>query len=300
MEKLEEGVALSYIEQVSDEVVFRLEEFISRKISDARMILALPEGVKKLVWLRPQTQEIVFFGLPALFVTPTCAKTLLSNTDVCVMKNLLFPLVEEHYLYAIMFPISGSKKNGVTVLDVLTPGLHNANFLTKARKLLPWLEKKISNDWMFGLPIIRDNFSDLLQTIESDSLPYKVISIKFCNKTPNYYWMKYFPPGKKYKGIAQETRLDKNQQHEYRQRQQQHHQQQYQRQLPKRETFEIISQGTPDTYLIQKLGEYLLVNDLKTSQFMNQMFHQVGERHNLECEWVPEVRKWRVFTEGKN
>jgi len=298
------------ISEFPEEIEFRLEEFINRKIPDARMIMAIPEGEKYVLWIRPASPFLIFFGLPAQFSTPCSVKSVIHPLKIGCLPNP-WPNLPEQFFYVILFPLDGRKK-GIAVLDVLTPSLYELSFLQKSRKILPYLappdttSHPMFQTWMIGLPKMCDNFTELIKVIEN--LPYKVISIKFCNKTPNYYWMKYFPPGKKYQGMAQELHHEKLNSRELNVRKRSHHAHPHAHSQPtssqshptsshpnnqNKKIWVVEKQLQPDIYLLVDLGEYCLVNNLTTSKWMNQLFTQVGERRQLACEWVASVRKWR-------
>lgn len=239
------------------------ENIIHKKIHNANVILAIPEGIKCFAWFTTYNNENVCFILE-LTEKNTVVNIKKSNTSFvdCLALGTIFYgtlfkynnvecfCIEDIYYYKGKNHIHTSYFNKLEILkhiftNELTQNVLNNNFI------------------IFGLPLFHTNFNTLLNEIQS--LPYKISSLKYRffekHNTRKIMSMAYFKPNEI----------------------------QHKNYTPKRAIFKLMAGIAPDIYnlFIFKCGkeeffDIAHIPDYNTSVMMNKLFRNIRENHNLD------------------
>ena len=251
------------------------ETMIHKKVYDADMLVATPEGKKCFAWFTSYKEHNV------CFILDTTENKRITNIQI-VLTSFNDTLAFGTILYGTMFKYN--KNNCFCIEDLLYykgQKYSNNTFLEKINTLKYILSNDISqtaitNKYIiFGLPLMSRDFNTLIKEIEF--LPYKINHIKYRYFTnPKILYIKYFKPGANYNSNANDrnyngTANDRNG-------------------ISNSTTvFKITPHVQNDIYnlFIYKNGkeefyDIAYIPDYKTSVMMNKLFRNIKENANLD------------------
>lgn len=236
-----------------------------KKVHNADILLAIPEGIKYYSWFTNYNGESVCFLLE------------LNNKNAITNIKQINVSFDESLSLGTIFYGTCFKYNGVNcfcIEDVYYyKGKNNiyVSYLKKLELLRIVLKDELSQTILnntftiFGLPLIHIDLNQLLKEIQL--LPYKVSKIKHRFFEKQYLrkimTMNYFKPGNK----SEDRNNDKKQ--------------------IKKAIFNITADIEPDIYnLFSEKDEYVdvaFIPDYKTSVMMNKLFRNIKENDNLDA-----------------
>jgi len=236
-----------------------------KKVHNADILLAIPEGIKYYSWFTNYNGESVCFLLE------------LNNKNAITNITQINVSFDESLSLGTIFYGTCFKYNGVNcfcIEDVYYyKGKNNiyVSYLKKLELLRIVLKDELSQTILnntftiFGLPLIHTDLNQLLKEIQL--LPYKVSKIKHRFFEKQYLrkimTMNYFKPGNK----SEDRNNDKKQ--------------------IKKAIFNITADIEPDIYnLFSEKDEYVdvaFIPDYKTSVMMNKLFRNIKENDNLDA-----------------
>ena len=235
-----------------------------KKVHDANIILAIPEGEKYFAWFTTYKDEnvccLVDFYKKNIQIIATSFNDMLSIGTV--FYGTIFKhndvncfCIEELYYY-----------KGYPFIE---------NYSVKLQVLKDCFQKNLNqvaltnNFTIFGLPLMDTNFNSLLRDI--DLLPYKISQIKFRYlSSKKILFIKYYKPGSSYltnKTLNQVSNKSLN-----------------------LAIFKITPQIQTDIYNLffynnglEEFYDIALIPDYNTSVFMNTLFRNIKENRNLDA-----------------
>jgi len=236
-----------------------------KKVHNADILLAIPEGIKYYSWFTNYNGESVCFLLE------------LNNKNAITNIKQINVSFDESLSLGTIFYGTCFKYNGVNcfcIEDVYYyKGKNNiyVSYLKKLELLRIVLKDELSQTILnntftiFGLPLIHTDLNQLLKEIQL--LHYKVSKIKHRFFEKQYLrkimTMNYFKPGNK----SEDRNNDKKQ--------------------IKKSIFNITADIEPDIYnLFSEKDEYVdvaFIPDYKTSVMMNKLFRNIKENDNLDA-----------------
>jgi len=236
-----------------------------KKVHNADILLAIPEGIKYYSWFTNYNGESVCFLLE------------LNNKNAITNIKQINVSFDESLSLGTIFYGTCFKYNSVNcfcIEDVYYyKGKNNiyVSYLKKLELLRIVLKDELSQTILnntftiFGLPLIHTDLNQLLKEIQL--LPYKVSKIKHRFFEKQYLrkimTMNYFKPGNK----SEDRNNDKKQ--------------------IKKAIFNITADIEPDIYnLFSEKDEYVdvaFIPDYKTSVMMNKLFRNIKENDNLDA-----------------
>jgi hypothetical protein len=237
-----------------------------KKVHNADIILAIPEGPKCFAWFTNYNEENVCFILEIdesnkikniKKITTSFVDSLSIGTifygSMFKYNNINCFSIEDIYYYkgknVIYIPYSNKLK---LLKDIFTNEIS---------------QNILNNDFViFGIPTIYSDFNKLLN--ESQLVPYKISQIKFRffekNNSRKIMTMKYFKPSTGAKNIIQKEKQSA--------------------------IFKVMADINPDIYYLftsnDGTGDYYdiaFVPDYKTSVMMNKLFRNIKENDNLDA-----------------
>jgi hypothetical protein len=266
------------------------ETMIHKKVHNADILLAIPEGKKCFAWFTIYKADNVCFVLE------------LDDTKNITSVNIVFTSFTDNLALGSVFYGTMFKNNNINCFSIedlyFYKGTSYTNTLysNKLEILRDIFKNEMSqsvlvpNFTIFGLPLISTDFNLLLKEIQL--LPYKISQIKFRFFDKNYFrkivYIKYYKPGSQYTGPVNNGPVNngpvnngpvnngpvnpvrKN--------------------MLTRAVFKITADIEPDIYnlFIYKNGteEYYdtaFIPDYKTSVMMNKLFRNIKENNNLDA-----------------
>jgi hypothetical protein len=243
------------------------ETMVHKKVFNAELLLAIPEGEKMFAWFTCYKNNNVCFILK------------LNNNRKIVEVNKIQTSFDDSLALGTIFYgtiFQQNKTSCFCIEDIYYYKGKNINttpFLNKLNTLKHILEFELSQialsnkHIIFGLPLIATDFNLMLKEIQL--LPYKINQIKyrFTDKSNSrkILFMNYYKPGSQYSNKNESYQLTKA-------------------------VFKITADIEPDIYnlFILKNGveEYYdtaFIADYKTSVKMNQLFRKIKENDNLDA-----------------
>ena len=257
-----------------------------KKVHNADVILAIPEGNKLFSWFTSYKNENICFALEI------DEKNKIKNLKK-INVNFIDSLALGTIFYGSMF-----KYNDIscfTIEDIYYYKGKNYIHIPYSNKLqlLKYiftneLSQRIINNrfTIFGIPLIYSDFNLLLNNIQM--LPYKISQIKFRffdkNNSRKIMSMKYYKPGTS-SGLAQSLELRtrptlelRNGKHNFIQR------------YKDTSIFKIMAGVEPDIYNLfvikngnEEYYDIAFIPDYKTSVMMNKLFRNIKENYNLDA-----------------
>ena len=245
------------------------ETMIHKKVYDADILIAIPEGKKYFAWFTSYKEQNVCFILETT-----------ENKSIINIQYALTSFNDKLAFGTIMYGtmIQYNKNNCFCIEELLyykgQKCLHKT-FLEKINTLKCILSNDISQTavteryLIFGLPLMTTNFNTLIKEI--DFLPYKIIHIKYRYfNNSKILCIKYFKPGANYN-----DRNYNNNDRNY------------------NKTSNAIFKITPniqnDIYNLfiykndkEELYDVAYIPDYKTSVMMNALFRNIKENENLD------------------
>jgi hypothetical protein len=244
------------------------ERITHKKVLDASLILAIPDGIKCFVWFTIYKNNNVCFLLEinedkqiidvkqinASFVDKLSLGTIFYGS-LFYINNVSYFCIEDLYYYKGKFYLNQVYLNKLELLRNIFKNELNQTTLD-------------NNCIIFGLPLISHDFQLIIKDIQL--LPYKVDNLKFRfsnNKnTKKILTMKYFKPN-----TSKKTDDYKNI-------------------YIKEAIFKVTADIEPDIYnlFIYKNGledyyDSAFISDYKTSIMMNKLFRNIKENDNLDA-----------------
>jgi len=238
------------------------ENIVHKKVYDADMIMAIPEGTKYYAWFSTYKNQNVcfFFDIQAnqMFIGQTSFDDTLSYGTI--FYGTLF-----YYNKIKCFSIENVLQyKGKYVTD----HLYSQKLCIIKECLSKELSQKViyENYILFGLPVIQQNndFNQFLNTIET--LPYKVscIYFKHVNNPHCFLKMNYYKPGNQYKSLNTHHTITKA-------------------------VFHVTPDIQNDIYHLHTyengkmvLFDTAFIPDYTSSVFMNKLFRKIKENSNLD------------------
>ena len=241
------------------------ETLVHKKVHNADIILAIPEGKKYFAWFTTYKRDNVCFLMEINGKQISNVKSVLCSFDTSLACGTIFYGTVFKYKYSECFCIEDiyfykgkecNKQNYINKLELfkkimstdITQTALNTQFL------------------IFGLPLVMQDFKTLLREIEI--LPYKVNKIKFYSskhyQSLNIYLMNYYKPSS-YNKNNTDNHLSNA-------------------------IFKITPDIQNDIYnlFIYKNGQeefydIAFIPDYKTSVMMNNLFRNIKENKNLDA-----------------
>jgi hypothetical protein len=261
------------------------ETMIHKKVHNADILLAIPEGKKFLAWFTSYKADNVCFILElnesnnitnvSIAVTSFTDKLALGTIFYGTMfkyNNISCFSIEELYYYKGKSYLSALYSTKLEILrDILKNEMSQSAFIPKFT--------------VFGLPLMSNDFNLLLKEIQM--LPYKISQIKFRffdkHNSRKIVYIKYYKPGSQ-TGTVNGVKKDML--------------------TINKAVFKITADIEPDIYnlFIYKNGteEYYdtaIIPDYKTSVMMNKLFRKIKENDNLDA--IEESDDEEEFEDGR-
>ena len=261
------------------------ETMIHKKVHNADILLAIPEGKKFLAWFTSYKADNVCFILElnesnnitnvSIVVTSFTDKLALGTIFYGTMfkfNNINCFSIEELYYYKGKSYLSALYSTKLEILrDILKNEMSQSVF--------------VPNFTVFGLPLMSNDFNLLLKEIQM--LPYKISQIKFRffdkHNSRKIVYIKYYKPGSQ-TGTVNGVKKDML--------------------TITKAVFKITADIEPDIYnlFIYKNGteEYYdtaIIPDYKTSVMMNKLFRKIKENDNLDA--IEESDDEEDFEDGR-
>ena len=270
------------------------ETKVHKKVYNADISIAIPEGVRHFAWFTTFKDENVCWLLELsntnqIISTKSCTT---SFTDVLSYGTIL---------YGTLFKYSNNMCFSVEDMFFYKGNnVQNKNFLQKLELIqqmfsLEMSMSAINNKFIiFGSPFMDTNFTKVLHSIPT--LPYKssIIQFRYLEGTNSnqYYNMNYIKPRVTNQGSSQRPN-------------------QMQMQRPNKPVFKITPDIQNDIYKLHTLenGEYVFydyayIPSYVSSVMMNRLFRNIKENNNLDkhvfldksflmnCEFNHKFKKW--------
>jgi hypothetical protein len=245
------------------------ETMIHKKVHNADILLAIPEGKKFLAWFTSYKADNVCFILElnesnnitnvSIAVTSFTDKLALGTIFYGTMfkyNNISCFSIEELYYYKGKSYLSALYSTKLEILrDILKNEMSQSAFSPKFT--------------VFGLPLMSNDFNLLLKEIQM--LPYKISQIKFRffekNNSRKIVFIKYYKPGSQYCGSSNK---DKD--------------------MITKAVFKVTADIEPDIYNLfinnngsEEYYDIAIIPDYKTSVMMNTLFRNIKENVNLDA-----------------
>jgi hypothetical protein len=173
-----------------------------KKVLDADIMMAIPEGTKAYAWFTSYRNENVCFLLSL------DEHNLIINAKIC-MASFKDELSYGTILYGTLFSFKHHKEKDITcnsfcVEDIIMykgKMIYHHKFINRLETIIQVFQNKMicqptvhQNQVIFGMPIMSHDFQHLLREIEG--VPYKIGKIKFrYYESKKIVWLKYFKPG---------------------------------------------------------------------------------------------------------
>ena len=242
------------------------ETVVHKKVYDADIILAIPEGKKCFAWFTTYKQDNVCFlleiGSNRQIININICIT--SFTDILSYGTILYGTTFKYdnnicFYIQNIFYFKGNSLEKISFGNKLSI-LHSifTNYISQTA-----ISKKFV---IFGMPLFskKSEFNTLLNSVET--LPYKINSFQFHyfnNDKNNILVMKYYKPGSQYQNASSTKIRDA--------------------------VFKIMPDIQNDIYFlhIYNNGKYdyydiAYIPDYKTSVLMNKLFRNIKENRNLD------------------
>lgn len=169
-----------------------------KKVLDANIVMAIPDGTRAYSWFTTYKNENVCLLLPLDEHNHICSDKI--KTCISSFKD---ELCYGTLLYGSVFSCESSY-NSFCVEDIIMykgKMVYHQKFINKLNMIIEIFQKKYINQtivhpkqMIFGLPIMNNDFQQLLREI--DGVPYKIDKIKFkYYESKKVVWIKYYKPG---------------------------------------------------------------------------------------------------------
>jgi hypothetical protein len=237
-----------------------------KKVRNADVILAIPEGNKCFAWFTNYNKENVCFILE-----------IDKTNNIKNIKKINTSFVDSLSIGSIFYG-SMFKYNNISCFSIEDiyyykgKNIIHTPYSNKLKLLKDIFTNEISQSILnnsfiiFGIPIIYSDFNKLLNEIQL--VPYKVNQIKFRffdkNNSRKIMTMKYYKPSNVITNIIQKEK--------------------------KSAVFKVMADINPDIYYLFTSNEGIddqydiaFVPDYKTSVMMNALFRNIKENHNLDA-----------------
>jgi hypothetical protein len=250
------------------------ETMAHNKVYDSDVILAIPEGSKTIAWFTEYNDEpvCVIFELDLNFKNIHIVKNL-KNIQIAITSfndSLIYG--QGTILHGTIF-----KYNDVSCFSIEDiyyykgRDVSSMNYLTKLQTIQICLQKDLSSTALtnkytiFGLPIMNNNFSLLLNEISL--LPYKISIIQYRYLTSKkVLFIKYYKPKTTQKlDLSSSIKCDKA-------------------------VFRVSPQIQTDIYNLfvykdgkEEFYDIAFIPDYVTSVLMNKLFRNIKENENLDA-----------------
>jgi len=244
------------------------EVMAHKKVQDADIMVAIPEGKKCLAWFTCHNQNDV------CFILELDENNAIKNIEI-IQTSFNFKLTFGTILQGIYF--KWKQTNCFTIDDIYLykgKNVSKINFNDKLILINTILTNDISqlaihsNYTIFGFPLISNNFQNLI--LEIEQLPYKINTIKFKYfSSKKGLFIKYYKPGSQ-TNIINNNQVTNNL-------------------INKQLVFKVTPDIQNDIYnlLVYNNGKEEFYNvafipDYKTSIMMNKLFRNIKENDYLD------------------
>lgn len=248
------------------------EIMIHKKVHNADILLAIPEGIKYYAWFTDYNAE------------PVCILLELNNKNVIISVKQINVSFDESLLGTIFYGtcLKYNDINCFCIEDIYYYKGKNYIYISYLKKL-ELLRDILKNDLsqtilnntftIFGLPLLNNDLSKLLKDIQL--LPYKVSKIKHRFFAKEYLrkimTMNYFKPSNTNTNTNMNNANKNNLKN-----------------MKEIKIFNITADIEPDIYNLfsKDDGEYVdvaFIPDYKTSVMMNKLFRNIKENENLDA-----------------
>jgi len=251
------------------------ENMIHKKVFNADIIMAIPDGKPCFAWFTSYKSDLV------CFILEISENNRIDNVSIAITSfndKLAFGTI----LYGTRFIGNGNGLKCMSIEDIYYYKGKNCisnNYLWKMDTLKYMFKNELSQTvltnkyTLFGLPLMDTEFHSLLKAIEL--LPYKVKHIKFRffeNKNAKkILCMNYFKPGSNLQTQTQTSGYNS-------------------RNMVSKFVFKVTADIEPDIYNLwvykngkEEYYDVAHIPDYKTSVMMNKLFRNIKENSNLDA-----------------
>lgn len=249
------------------------ENIVHKKVYDSDFMMTIPEGKKYFAWFSIYKNQNVCYlleiesnkGISSIKIASACFNdelcygvgTILYGTIFMNNNNRVFSIQDIFYYKGKQLTSSSEKFK-----------IYEYLFITDIKQVV-----YSSQFILFGLPLMSNNFSDLMRKIELLPYPIQYIQYRYLKK-PEIYNAKYVKPNSQYTSRSDNTGKGyNNKQREY--------------------VFKVkpeLQNDIYNLYVYSKEGgtsDYLYetayIPDYKTSVMMNRLFRKIKENENLDA-----------------
>jgi hypothetical protein len=247
------------------------ENIVHKKVYDSDFITAIPEGKKYFAWFSVYKNQNVCYlleiesnkGISSIKIINACF-----NEELCYGIGTI--------LYGTIFINNNTKV--FSIQDIFYYKGKQLSSTTEKMQIYEYLFitdiKQVvysSHFVLFGLPLMSNNFSDLMKKIELLPYPVQYIQYRYLKK-PEIYNVKYVKPNSQYVSRTDNT-TTRGKQREY--------------------VFKVKAELQNDIYNLyvysketgtsEYLYETAYIPDYKTSVMMNKLFRKIKENENLDA-----------------
>uniref|UniRef100_A0A6C0DTB9 mRNA capping enzyme adenylation domain-containing protein n=1 Tax=viral metagenome TaxID=1070528 RepID=A0A6C0DTB9_9ZZZZ len=247
------------------------ENIVHKKVYDSDFMITIPEGKKYFAWFSIYKNQNVCYlleiesnkGISSIKIASACF-----NDELCYGIGTI--------LYGTIFMNNNNKV--FSIQDIFYYKGKQVTSTNEKFKIYEYLFiadiKQVvysSQFILFGLPLISNNFSDLVKKIELLPYPVQYIQYRYLKK-PEIYNVKYVKPNSQYVSRTDNT-TNRGKQREY--------------------VFKVKAELQNDIYNLyvysketgtsEYLYETAYIPDYKTSVMMNKLFRKIKENDNLDA-----------------
>ena len=247
------------------------ENIVHKKVYDSDFMITIPEGKKYFAWFSIYKNQNVCYlleiesnkGISSIKIASACF-----NDELCYGIGTI--------LYGTIFMNNNNKV--FSIQDIFYYKGKQVTSTNEKFKIYEYLFiadiKQVvysSQFILFGLPLISNNFSDLVKKIELLPYPVQYIQYRYLKK-PEIYNVKYVKPNSQYVSRTDNT-TNRGKQREY--------------------VFKVKAELQNDIYNLyvysketgtsEYLYETAYIPDYKTSVMMNKLFRNIKENDDLDA-----------------
>jgi hypothetical protein len=247
------------------------ENIVHKKVYDSDFMMAIPEGKKYFAWFSVHRNQNVCYlleiesnkGISSIKIASACF-----NDELCYGIGTIF--------YGTIFMNNNTKV--FSIQDIFYYKGKQISSTTEKMQIYEYLFimdiKQVvysSHFVLFGLPLMSNNFSNLMKKIELLPYPVQYIQYRYLKK-PEIYNVKYVKPNSQYVSRNDNT-TNRGKQREY--------------------VFKVKAELQNDIYNLyvyskaSSTSDYLYetayIPDYKTSVMMNKLFRKIKENENLDA-----------------
>lgn len=270
------------------------ETQVHKKVYDAHVILAIPDGVRHYAWFTTHGNENICWLLELTHHNKILdvKKCICSFSDKLSYGTVLYGTVFQHstnpcFSVEDMFFYKGKdlrEHNYLQKLEIMKEMFSSEMSMTTLS------EKQV----VFGLPFMDTNFSNVLTSIETLAYESSFIQFRYLegSKTNQYYIMNYIKPRTQYieKNFLQKNQSNKSNKNEKDEKDVKDVNKSKPGKRLNKATFKIVPEIQNDIYNLYTLenGSFVFydiayIPTYVTSVMMNKLFRNIKENQNLDA-----------------